>query len=224
MGRLSKAKWCSLGCLIILLVLLAGSVFVPNRLTDAVGWVANNELANKIRVFTQQEEVRKEGLIEMVVETVGVSKIEYQPVVILKERDGEIYLPIVIGLFEANAISVVLEGVKMPRPLTPDLLCSIINRIGASVDYIVVNDLRNQTFYATIILSANWGQMEIDARPSDAIAVALRVGVPIYAKMVVLEKAGIQPEHKIEEYSTMPVEKDNPRSVAKYLTLHRLGD
>ena len=113
----------------------------------------------------------------------------------LKERGGERYLPIVIGPAEANAISVVLEGIEMPRPLTPDLLRSIIDRIGVSVDSIVITDIQNNTFYANIILNANWTKIEIDARPSDAIAVALRVRAPIYVEESVLDKLGIQPEH-----------------------------
>ncbi|GAI45688.1 unnamed protein product, partial [marine sediment metagenome] len=150
MRRLSKVKWCLLGCLIVVLVLVASSVFVPNRLTDAVKWLADNDFAGKLRALTEQEEVREDRLVEMVVETIGVSKTDYHPVVILKEKSGESYLPIWIGLLEANAISVVLEGTEVPRPLTPDLLCSTIDRMGASVDYIVINDLKNATFYANI--------------------------------------------------------------------------
>ena len=224
MGRLNKAKWCLLGCLIVVLVLVVGSIFVPSRLTSTVKWVANNDFAGKLRAFTKQEEVQEDKLIEMVVETIGVSKIDYQPVVILKEKGGELYLPIWIGLLEANAISVVLEGVEMPRPLTPDLLCSIIDRIGASVDYIVVNDLQNHTFYASIILSANWMQMEIDARPSDAIAIALRVKAPIYVAKVVLEKAGVPADHETGTYATISVEKDKPGVSLQMLQSDSLGD
>ncbi len=200
MGRLSKVKWCLLGCLIVVLALAVGSVFVPNRLTNAVNWVANNDFASKLRALAEQEQAQEDRLIEMVVETIGISKIDYQPVVILKEKDGDLYLPIWIGLLEANAISVILEGDEVPRPLTPDLLCSILNRMGASVDYIVINDLQNHTFYANITLNANWMRMEIDARPSDAIAIALRVGAPIYVEKAVLDKAGIQPDHETYEY------------------------
>ncbi len=98
----------------------------------------------------------------------------------------------------------------MPRPLTPDLLCSIIDRTGASVDYIVINDLQNQTFYANIALHYNWKRMEIDARPSDAIALALRTRVPIYATKEVLEKAGIPAEHEADKYITTLLKKDKP--------------
>jgi len=208
MGRLSKAKWCLLGCLIVVLVLIAGSVFIPGRLTGAVNWVANNDFAGKLRGLPEREVAREDTLIEMVVERVGVMETDYQPVIILKEKGGELYLPIWIGPLEANAISVVLEGIEMPRPLTPDLLCSILDRMGVSVDYIVINDLKNNTFYANISANANWVQMEIDARPSDAIAIALRVRAPIYVEKSVLDKAGIQPEQETDKYTIMRVEKD----------------
>jgi len=208
MGRLSKTKWCLFGCLIIVFVFVAGSVFVPNGLTNAVRWVADNDFASKLRALPKQEEIQEDTLVEMVVESIRVSKINYQPVLILKEKGGDLYLPIGIGLIEADAISVVLEGVELPRPLTPDLLCSIIDRMGASVDYIVINDLRNQTFYASVALHANWMQMDIDARPSDAIAIALRVKAPIYATKSVLEKAGVLPDRETDEHITMHVEKD----------------
>ena len=206
MERLSKAKWCLLGCLIVVLVLVAGSVFVPNGLTNVVRWVASNDFAGKLRGLTEREAAQEDTLIEMVVERIGISEVGYQPVVILKEKSGELYLPIWIGILEANAISMVLEGVDVPRPLTADLLCSMLDRMGASVDYIVVNDLQNQTFYADIMVKANWTQMEIDARPSDAIAIALRVRAPIYVEKAVLDKAGIQPEHERDEYTIVCLE------------------
>jgi len=197
---------------IVVLVLVVGSIFVPGRLTNAVKWMTNNDFAGKLRALSEQETDQESTLIEMVVETIGVSKIDYQPVVILKEKGGELYLPIWIGPLEANAISMVLEGVETPRPLTPDLLCSIIDRIGVRVDYIVINDLQDSTFYSSIALDANWIQMEIDARPSDAIAIALRVGAPIYAEKAVLDKVGIRPDLKTDKYTIMHVEKDKRES------------
>jgi len=204
MGRLSKVKWCLLGCLIVVLVLVAGSVFVPNRLAGAVRWIAGSDPACRLRALPEQEADQEYTFVEMVVETIAVSKIDYQPVVILREKGGELYLPIWIGLVEANAISVILEGVEVPRPLTPDLLCSIIDEMGATVNHIVINDLRNHTFYANITLNtlnAKWMRMEIDARPSDAIAIALRVRAPIYVEKAVLDKAGIQPGHETDKYT-----------------------
>ena len=203
MSRLSRVKWCLLGCLIGVLVLVGVSVFIPGKLTNAVAWVGNNNFACKVRALTEQEAVKQPALIEMVVETIGVSEIDYSPVVILKEKAGECYLPIWIGLAEANAISVVLEGVNVERPLTSDLLCSVIDTLGASVNSIVINDLRDNTFYASLVLTVNWMEVEVDSRPSDAIAIAVRVRAPIYVEEVVLDKAGIQLNHEIDEHIIM---------------------
>jgi uncharacterized protein len=114
-------------------------------------------------------------------------------VVLLKEKSAERYLPIFIGPAEANAIALKLRGEQVPRPLTHDLLRSVIDTLGAVIDSIIVSDLRNDTFYAKIVLNVNGGQMEIDSRPSDAFALALAAlnQVPIYAEEAVLEKAGI---------------------------------
>lgn len=114
-------------------------------------------------------------------------------VVLLKEKGAERYLPIFIGPAEANAIALKLRGEQVPRPLTHDLLRSVIDALGAGIDSIIVSDLRNDTFYAKIVLNVNGGQMEIDSRPSDAFALALAASnrVPIYAEETVLDKAGI---------------------------------
>jgi len=201
MERLSKVKWCLLGCLIVVFLLAASSVFIPDRLTDAIKWVANSDSACELRALTKQETIPEDVLIEMVVDSVGISQLILQPVVILKQREGEVYLPIFIGPAEANAIGVILERVDMPRPLTPDLLCSVIDKMDAGINHIVINDLKDETFYADIILLANWQQLKIDARPSDAIALALRVGAPIYVTEAVLDKAGIISEHEKDEYT-----------------------
>ncbi len=87
---------------------------------------------------------------------------------------------------------------------------SILNGTGTNLDYIVINDLQNDVFYASLMLNANWTQMEIDARPSDAIAIALRVRAPIYVTTAVLEKAGVPPELETAEYTTINVEKNKP--------------
>jgi bifunctional DNase/RNase len=117
--------------------------------------------------------------------------MNYQRVVILKEKAAERYLPIWIGPSEADAIAVKLQGVSVPRPLTHDLLVSIIDALGATINSIVVSDLKNDTFYAKILLSVDGEQMEVDSRPSDALALAVRAEVPIFAEDLVLDKAGI---------------------------------
>ncbi len=131
-------------------------------------------------------------MIEMGVDSIRVSLMNYQRVVLLKEKMAERYLPIWIGPSEADAIAVKLQGVSAPRPLTHDLLRSVVEAAGARIDSVVLDDLKNDTFYAKIILlRADGGQMEVDSRPSDALALAVRAGVPIYVEEVVLDKAGI---------------------------------
>ncbi|NWF77355.1 MAG: bifunctional nuclease family protein [Chloroflexi bacterium] len=130
-------------------------------------------------------------MVEMTIDSIRVSLMNYQRVVILKEKGTNRYLPIWIGPAEADAIAVKLQNIELSRPLTHDLLQSVISTLGASVDYIVVSGLKEDTFYARLALSIDGVKLDIDARPSDALALAVRVGAPIYAEESVLEKAGI---------------------------------
>jgi bifunctional DNase/RNase len=130
-------------------------------------------------------------MIEMSVEFVRVSMQNYNRVVILREKEAERYLLIWIGPAEAEAIAMRLGDVQPPRPQTHDLMRNIIDALGATVSYILVNDLNNDTFYARIVLDLNGQTVEIDSRTSDAIALAVRSQVPIYADESVLERAGI---------------------------------
>jgi bifunctional DNase/RNase len=139
------------------------------------------------------------ALIEMTIDSIRVSLMNYQRVVILKEKVEEgvedegakRYLPIWIGPAEADAIAVKLQSVSVPRPLTHDLLHAVIDTLGAKINYIIVSDLKNDTFYAKIILNVDGAQVEVDSRPSDALALAVRAEVTIYAEEAVLDKAGI---------------------------------
>jgi len=130
-------------------------------------------------------------MIEMTIDSIRVSLMNYQRVVMLKEKMAERYLPIWIGPAEADAIAVKLQGVTVPRPLTHDLLRTVINTLGATINSIIVSDLKNDTFFAKVILNVDGGQMEVDSRPSDALALAIRAEVPIYAEEAVLDKASI---------------------------------
>ena len=130
-------------------------------------------------------------MVELTIESIRVSLMNYQRVVILRDKSSDRYLPIWIGAAEADAIAVQLQEVAVARPLTHDLLRSVIDTLGAHVNHVIVNDLSNDTFYARIVLDVNGGSMEIDSRPSDAIALAVRVKVPIYADESVLDKAGV---------------------------------
>lgn len=115
-----------------------------------------------------------------------------QPIVLLKETDGERYLPIWIGAVEATAIAFALQGVQTPRPMTHDLMRDMLREIDIAVDRIVITELVDQTFYALISMSSNGRKADVSSRPSDAIALAVRLNVPIYAAEEVLEQAGIE--------------------------------
>ncbi|MEN8614440.1 bifunctional nuclease family protein [Dehalogenimonas sp. THU2] len=138
-------------------------------------------------------------MIEMTIESIRVSLVNYQRVVMLKEKNTLRYLPIWIGSAEAQAIAIRLqEGIQVQRPMTHDLLATTIEVLGAKVEHVIVNDLKNDTFYAKILLNFGGNQLEIDSRPSDALALAVRVDVPIYADESVLDKAGIVLERESE--------------------------
>lgn len=131
-------------------------------------------------------------MVELTIESIRVSLMNYQRVVILKEKDSDRYLPIWIGPAEADAIAVRLQDVSVARPLTHDLLRTIIDSLGATVVHILVNDLENDTFFARIALEVDGKSLEIDSRPSDAIALAVRSQVPIFVEEAVLDKAGVR--------------------------------
>ena len=127
---------------------------------------------------------------EVRIDGIRSSITNYQKVVVLREKDSDRYLPIWIGPAEAESIALKLQDVSLPRPMTHDLLEGTIADLGATVKRVVVSDLRGDTFYATIVLQVNGDTVERDSRPSDAIALAVRTGAPIFVSMVVLENAG----------------------------------
>ncbi len=122
--------------------------------------------------------------------------------ILLKEIDGVRRLPIIIGSFEAQAIALEMEGIKPPRPLTHDLLKQLIDNLGGSVIEVIVNELKDNTFYAKIILEASGLTNEIDARPSDAIALAVRTYAPIYVSESVMDVAAFVPSDESEIETT----------------------
>jgi uncharacterized protein len=119
--------------------------------------------------------------------------------ILLKEVNGNRRLPIIIGAFEAQAIALEIEGIKPPRPLTHDLLKQVIDNLGASVMEILVDELRENTFYAKVLLEVSGLTNEIDARPSDAIALAVRAQAPIFISEMVMETAAFLPSDETEE-------------------------
>ena len=127
--------------------------------------------------------------IEMSVKGLTLDPLTNMPIVILKDTEDKRVLPIWIGLFEANAIALELEKITTPRPMTHDLMRDLVTGLHAEVVKVVVNDLKNNTFYAVIHLSLNGNNVVIDSRPSDAIALALRSEAPIYVSTEVVNKA-----------------------------------
>ena len=127
--------------------------------------------------------------IEMTIKGLMIDPVTNVPIVLLRNKEGEKVLPIWVGIFEANAIALQIENISTPRPMTHDLLRNIIQDLKASVQKIVVCDLQGNTFYALIYLSLDGNTVAIDARPSDAIALALRTRAPIFVEDVVVDNA-----------------------------------
>jgi bifunctional DNase/RNase len=128
-------------------------------------------------------------LIEMTIKGLMVDPITNTPIVILKDKDGDRVLPIWVGVFEANAIALQIENVSTPRPMTHDLLRNIITDLDGQVDRVVVSDLKDSTFFALIHLTVKGEGIAVDARPSDAIALALRTRAPIMVEESVIDNA-----------------------------------
>jgi len=137
-------------------------------------------------------------MIRVEIDSIRVSLMSQDRVVVLKDSEMDRYLPIYIGAFEAEAIRVELQGVPVTRPLTHDLLKTVITDLGGTVDQVLINDLRNDIFYAKITITVGGETLEIDSRPSDAIALAVRLSVPIFVADPVMERAAIEPEDEIE--------------------------
>ncbi len=138
-------------------------------------------------------------MIEVIIDSIRVSLMSQHRVVVLKDLNSERYLPIWIGPCEAEAITVKLQEVPAPRPLTHDLLNSVIREMGGKVVHILINDLRQEVYYARIVVDIAGEQMEVDSRPSDAIALAVRVDVPIFVAESVMDKAATEPDEDVEK-------------------------
>ena len=126
--------------------------------------------------------------VRMVLARIVISETSDQQVIVLREKDGERSFPIIIGIFEAVSIDRHLKGITIPRPLTHDLIENVIREMGGKLARIVVNDLRENTFYARLHISRDGEDIEVDSRPSDAVALAVRVGCPVFVEDSVLNK------------------------------------
>jgi len=167
-----------------------------------------------------------EGLIEVAVDSIRVHMPTGQHVVILKEKGADRYLPIWIGVYEANAIALKITGITPDRPITHDLMASTLGQLDVRLSRIVVTSLANDVFFARLYLRQDGREVDIDARPSDAIALAVRLECPIFVAPEVLEKAGVLPE-KGEEEDDSKAEEDRLavfRDLVNSLDLPELPD
>lgn len=136
-------------------------------------------------------------MIEVTIDSVRISLMTQHRVVVLREKNSQRYLPIWIGAPEADAITLRLQGVQVERPLTHDLLARSLETLGAEVQFVVVNDLRSDVYYAQIVLEYGEREVRIDSRPSDAIALAVRADVPIFVDERVMTDAGRMPDEDV---------------------------
>jgi hypothetical protein len=143
-------------------------------------------------------------MVEVTIDSIRVSLMSQHRVVILKDVDSDRYLPIWIGNFEADAITMTLQEMEVVRPLTHDLLKNIIVELGAEVSHILISDLKNEVFYAKIVMTINGKRREIDSRPSDAIALAVRLHVPLYIEDAVMAKAAVHPAEEVAAEGAAP--------------------
>src|SRR5512134_1264256 len=144
--------------------------------------------------------------VEMKVRGLALDPVSNMPIIILRDEEEKRSLPIWVGIFEANAIALELEKVSTPRPMTHDLIKNILESVDAKVEKIVVNDLRDNTFFALIHLRLGSAEITVDSRPSDAIALALRVGAPIFVEEDVVRRA-----QKVEVTREAPVAEEPPK-------------
>ncbi len=138
-------------------------------------------------------------MIEVVIDSIRISLISQHRIVMLRDMDGERQLPIWIGPCEAEAITIELQDMEIARPVTHDLLKNVISEMGGNVSHILINELREMVFYARLFIDVDGTMLEVDCRPSDAIAVAVRAKVPIFVNEPVLDEAGIVPESDVED-------------------------
>ncbi|UCF80601.1 MAG: bifunctional nuclease family protein [Acidobacteriota bacterium] len=157
--------------------------------------------------------------IKMSLKGLMVDPVTKTPIVVLRDESGKRILPIWIGIFEANAIALEVEHIKTPRPMTHDLIKSLLQQTGASITKVAITGLVDSTYYALITLDVNGAAVEMDSRPSDAIALALRAGAPIYADEEVLEKSktmAVKDDQERSERIRKWLESLDPEDLGKY--------
>lgn len=161
-------------------------------------------------------------LVQVYIDSIRVSLVSPHRIVVLKD-DHDHFLPIWIGPFEADAIRIALEGNQVARPLTHDLFNNLLKHIGGKPLHIIVTDLREDTFFAQIVMDVGTQRIELDSRPSDAIAIAVRLQVPIYVDPVVMKKAAIRSSQGVEAPPEEDEKLDAFRDLLQDLDLDGLG-
>ena len=154
-------------------------------------------------------------MMELEIESIRVRQETKQRAIVLRVKESDLYLPIFIGHFEVEAIGLKLMDVEVPRPMTHDLLGSVIGNLGGSVQRIIVSELKNDTFFAKIVVDYNGSSIEIDSRPSDALALAVRTNAPIFAEDDVVERAGVSLDVESDESESMDAEESQTSPVAE---------
>jgi len=163
-------------------------------------------------------------MIKVTIDSVRASLLSQHRVVVLKEEGLERYLAIWIGPYEADAITIKLQGVEVARPLTHDLLQQAIDKLGATVSHILVNDLHDDTFYARVVMDRNGERIELDSRPSDAICLAVRTQSPIFVAESVMERAGVVPDEEIDLEAVSDEEEEKLAPYKDFIEGLDLGD
>ncbi len=138
-------------------------------------------------------------MVEVVIDSIRVSLMSQQRVIILREVGSERYLPIMVGIYEAEHLTLAMQNVEVSRPLTYDLFVNMLDTLGAEVVHVEVVALREETYYGNIVVNVNGTMHNIDSRPSDAMNLAVRMDVPIFASREVLDEAGLVPEEDLSE-------------------------
>ncbi|MDQ5859202.1 MAG: bifunctional nuclease family protein [Acidobacteriota bacterium] len=158
-------------------------------------------------------------MVKMEIKGLLMDPVSNMPVVVLRDAENGVFLPIWVGIFEANAIAIQIEKIATPRPMTHDLLKNLLGELDATVERIVINDLRDNTFFARIHLLRGGTRWDVDSRPSDAIALALRVDAEIFVEEDVLEKSKtMRPDGDETDPERLKkwLEEVNPEDLGKY--------
>ncbi len=193
MDRLRRIRWFLIGFLALLSIYLIMVVVWPigiHNLTKSLGGFASSLTDDSVL----------DGIYnEMIVESINVGMYDDPSLLVLKEKEGDLYLPILIGPLEAITISLTLNNIDLERPLTADLLCSLVSLTDTDISNIIIEKLEGTIFYANVYLINNWEKKVLDARPSDAIVIALKMKVPIYVTKEILDNVGVSTKTEIYE-------------------------